>query len=123
MPFTRVSGTDVARVGTHLLAAEELGVQPGDVITYYARARDVARGKRSSETRSDMFFLEVKPFNEEFVPAQSQAMGGGASATQIDGADRRAEGNHQRDLESRAAVGRGTIGRGHQGGRPTRRPS
>jgi hypothetical protein len=84
VPFTRVSGTDVARIGTHLIAAEELGVQPGDVIAYYARARDVARGKRSSETRSDMFFLEVKPFNEEFVQAQSQGMGAGASATQID---------------------------------------
>ena len=49
------------------------------MITYYARARDVARGKQSSETRSDMFFLEVKPFNEEFVAAQSQAMGGGGA--------------------------------------------
>ena len=54
-------------------------MQPGDVITYYARARDIARGKRSTETRSDMFFLEVRPFNEEFVSAQSQAMGGGAA--------------------------------------------
>ena len=83
VPFTRLSGTNVARIGTHLLAAEELGVQPGDVITYYARARDEARGKPSSETRSDMFFLEVKPFNEEFTAAQSQA-GGGMSGTQID---------------------------------------
>jgi uncharacterized protein DUF4175 len=84
IPFTRVAGTDVARIGTHVLAAEDLKVQPGDVITYYAQARDVARGKRSTEARSDMFFLEVKPFNEEFVSAQSQAMGGGAPATQID---------------------------------------
>ena len=84
VPFTRLSGTEVARLGTHVLAAEELKVQPGDVITYYARARDVARGKRSTETRSDMFFLEIKPFTEEFVAAQSQAMGGGGSATQID---------------------------------------
>ena len=84
IPFTRQAGTDVARIGTHVLAVEDLKVQPGDVITYYARARDVARGKRSTEARSDMFFLEVKPFNEEFVSAQSQAMGGGAPATQID---------------------------------------
>ena len=54
-------------------------MQPGDVITYYARARDVGRGKRSTETRSDMFFLEVRPFSEEFVLAQSQAMSGMAS--------------------------------------------
>ena len=72
--------TNVA--GTHTLYIEELDVQPGDFITYYARARDVARGKRSSEARSDIFFLEVRPFSEEFVSAQSQAMmaGGGGGA-------------------------------------------
>ena len=61
---------------SHVLAGRKSGVQPGDVITYYARARDVARGKRSTETRSDMFFLEVRPFSEEFVAAQSQGMAG-----------------------------------------------
>jgi hypothetical protein len=76
VPFSRVSGTNVAKVGAYLLPAEELRVQPGDVITYYARARDVGRGKRPTDATSDMFFLEVRPFNEEFVAAQSQAMAG-----------------------------------------------
>jgi hypothetical protein len=79
VPFARTNGNAVARAGTHTLAAEDLGVQPGDVITYYARARDVGRGKRPTETRSDIFFLEVRPFSEEFVLAQSQAMSGMAS--------------------------------------------
>lgn len=73
VPFSRTSGTEVARLGSYLLASEDLRVQPGDVITYYARARDVGLGKRPTETKSDMFFLEVRPFNEEFVAAQSQA--------------------------------------------------
>jgi hypothetical protein len=81
--FDRVTGTAVQKIGARLLPAEELGVRPGDVITYYARARDVSRGKRSTETKSDIFFLEVKPFAEEFVAAQSQA-GGGAAAAQIE---------------------------------------
>jgi len=109
VPFTRLSGTDVARIGSHLLAVENLGVQPGDVITYYARARDVARGKRSTETRSDMFFLEVKPFSEEFVAAQSQAMGGGgSSATQIDAliAAQKEIINATWNLERRSTAGR-----------------
>ena len=72
--FSRVSGTNVAKIGGQLLSAEDLHVQPGDVITYYARARDIGRGKRPTETKSDMFFLEVRPFNEEFVSAESQAM-------------------------------------------------
>ena len=78
-----MSGGDQTNVaGSHTLYVEELDVQPGDFITYYARARDVARGKRSSEARSDIFFLEVRPFSEEFVSAQSQAMmaGGGGGA-------------------------------------------
>jgi hypothetical protein len=108
VPFTRLSGTSVARSGTHLLATEELGVQPGDVVTYYARVRDEARGKPSSETRSDMFFLEVKPFNEEFTAAQSQGMGGGMSATQIDSliAAQKEIINATWNLERRGSAGR-----------------
>ena len=108
VPFTRLSGTAVARVGAHLLAAEDLKVQPGDVITYYARARDVARAKPSSEAKSDMFFLEVKPFTEEFVQAQSQAMGGGGQSTQLDAliAAQKEIINATWNLERRSAAGR-----------------
>ncbi|MBI2835895.1 MAG: hypothetical protein HYX76_15860 [Acidobacteria bacterium] len=63
----------------HTLFLEDLAVEPGDFVTYYARARDVGRAKRSTEARSDIFFLEVKPFDEEFVAAQSQAMGSGGN--------------------------------------------
>lgn len=84
VPFATVTGTNVAKVGSYLLSAEDLRVQPGDVITYYARAIDVGRGKRPSETRSDIFFLEVKPFGEEFVAAQSQAGGGGGAGAQLE---------------------------------------
>jgi hypothetical protein len=83
IPLNKATGTETARAATHVLQAEDLRVQPGDVITYYARARDVARGKRPTEARSDMFFLEVRPFSEEFVAAQSQAQAGMASE-QID---------------------------------------
>ena len=110
VPFTRLSGTAVARIGAHLLAAEDLGVQPGDVITYYAKARDVARAKPSSEAKSDMFFLEVKPFTEEFVQAQSQSMGGGGQSTQIDAliAAQKEIINATWNLERRSAAGRST---------------
>jgi hypothetical protein len=60
----------------HLIYLEDLNVEPGDFISYFVRARDTARGKRSSEGRSDIFFLEVKPFEQEFVLAQSQASSG-----------------------------------------------
>ncbi len=70
---------------THTLYVEDLDVQPGDFITYYARARDIPRGKRSTESRSDIFFLEVRPYGEEFVAAQSQAafMNGSSDARDL----------------------------------------
>ena len=76
VPFTR-DGSGVAVTGSHMLYLEDLRVKPGDVVSYHARARDVSRGKRATEARSDIFFLEVKPFEEEFVASQSQGAGGG----------------------------------------------
>jgi len=58
------------------LYLEDLDVQPGDFVSYYARARDVTRGNRSNEARSDIFFLEVKPYEQEFSLAASQSMAG-----------------------------------------------
>ena len=71
------SGHDVT--GQSILYLEDLGVRPGDFVTFYARARDISRGVpwRSSEAKSDMFFLEVKPFEEEFVSAPSGGSGAG----------------------------------------------
>ena len=65
-----------------------------------------------------MFFLEVRPFNEEFVAAQSQASarpGPAISSSRLLIAG--AEGDHQRDLEHRAPLGRRTFGGRHQGDR------
>lgn len=62
--------------GSHTLFLEDLNVQPGDFVTYHARARDVPHGRKSAEARSDIYFLEVKPYEEEFVAAESQAAGG-----------------------------------------------
>ena len=64
--------------GRHTLFLEDLDVQPGDFVSYYVRARDITRGTRPNEARSDIFFLEVKPYEQEFALAQSQgSMPGG----------------------------------------------
>ena len=55
------------------LYAEDLDVVPGDFITYYARARDVGYRGQTTESRSDIFFLEVRPFDNEFEEAQGQS--------------------------------------------------
>lgn len=70
--------------GRHTVYMEDLDVKPGDFVSFYARARDVGRGKRPTEARSDIFFLEVTPFVDEFALAQSQAMAAAGGGNQDD---------------------------------------
>jgi hypothetical protein len=67
----------------HTLYFEDLDVQPGDFVSYYVRARDVTRGKRTNEARSDIFFLEVRPFEQEFALTESQTMSGSGRLTSV----------------------------------------
>lgn len=60
-------------VGSHTVYGEDLDLLPGDFISYYARARDTNPSRRASEARSDIYFLEVRPFGQEFEEAQSQS--------------------------------------------------
>ena len=54
--------------GAHTIFAEELSLEPGRFITYHVRARDTGAG----EARSDIYFLQVRPFGREFEEARSQ---------------------------------------------------
>ena len=66
-------------------AAEDLGVEGRATSSPTTRApamSPAASGR--TETRSDIFFLEVKPFNEEFVAAQSQALGAASGGRQLE---------------------------------------
>ena len=61
---------------SHLLALEDLhapGLVPGDVISYYALARD-----HESATRTEMYFIEVAPFDMRYVQSQQAPGQGGA---------------------------------------------
>lgn len=61
----------------HTFYLEELGVELGDAVSYYARAADndvIGGPKRAT---SDIYFLRIRPFNKDFKPALSQGGGGG----------------------------------------------
>jgi hypothetical protein len=62
--------------GRYTMYLEDLDVAPGDFVSYYVRAKDLKRGGRSNEARSDIFFLDVRPFEQEFSLAESQSMAG-----------------------------------------------
>jgi hypothetical protein len=52
-------------------------LEPGDVISYYAVAED-----RGREVQTDLFFVEVQPFNRNFSQGQGGGGGGGGGGGQ-----------------------------------------
>jgi Domain of unknown function (DUF4175) len=85
----RIAALDIPRRATSVSARrtlylEDLDLQPGDFVSYYVRARDIRRATKSNETRSDIFFLEVRPYEQAFSLAQSQSMAGSGYAGAID---------------------------------------
>ena len=62
----------------HTFYLEELNVEPGDFVSYYARAadNDAVRG-RQARRRATSYFLQIRPLRKEFKRAESKAGGGG----------------------------------------------
>ena len=57
----------------HVLALEELGAEPDQLLTYYFWANDLGPDGQPRRTVSDIYFAEVRPFEEIFRESQSQA--------------------------------------------------
>src|ERR1041384_1895738 len=74
--------------GAYTFFLEEYNLKPGDFISYFAKARDA-----SNESTSDIYFIEVKPFEMEYKQAQ-QGGGGQGGGDQ----DQNALSRRQKDL-------------------------
>ena len=61
----------------HTFYLEELNLEPGDFVSYYARAADNDAVQGAKKTSSDMYFLQIRPLRKEFRRAESQGGGGG----------------------------------------------
>jgi hypothetical protein len=61
--------------GAHTFFLEEFKLQAGDFISYYAKARDNSAAPQ--ESTSDIYFMEVRPFDREFRQAQQQGQAQG----------------------------------------------
>ena len=61
----------------HTLYLEELNVQAGDFVSYYAKAIDNDTVEGPKPAMSDMYFVRVRPLNKDFRRAQSDAPQGG----------------------------------------------
>ena len=63
--------------GGHTLFLEEFGLEPGDVISYYARAADLSPGAGGREEASDIYFVTIRPFDRDFRQAEQGGGGDG----------------------------------------------
>ncbi len=64
----------------HLLKLEDLGVQPDDLVSWFVWADDIGPDGKRRRTTGDLFFAEVRPFEEVF--RQGQSMSGGQEQQQ-----------------------------------------
>lgn len=55
--------------GEHMIFLEDYSLQPGDVISYYAEVRDHL--DREAPVATDMYFIEVIPFDTEYQQANN----------------------------------------------------
>ncbi|MCZ0933973.1 MAG: hypothetical protein OXJ54_02210 [Gemmatimonadetes bacterium] len=63
--------------GGHTFFLEEFGLEPGDVLSYYARATDLRSGGPGGGVESsDIYFVEIRPFDRNYRQAE-QGGGGG----------------------------------------------
>jgi hypothetical protein len=86
--LTRESARSLS--GAYTFFLEEYNLKPGDFISYYAKARDA-----SNESTSDIYFIEVKPFEMEYKQSQQQGGGGGGQGGDQ---DQNALSRRQKDL-------------------------
>ena len=68
---------------SHTIYIEELGLTPGDFVSYYARATDTDTVQGPKTSTSDIYFVQIRPFKKDYKPAQSQAGGGGGGGQQV----------------------------------------
>ena len=77
VPLADTAAPEVSAV--EALYLEEHPLEPGDLVSFYARAADGGvHGTR--EASSDLYFVEVRPFDREFREAGAGGGGGGGGA-------------------------------------------
>ena len=74
--------------GSTVLSLEDFKVAPGDLVSFYVTAKDAR-----AEAHTDIYFVQVDPFERDFTQAQSAGGGGGGGgqSDQNDISDREKE--------------------------------
>ena len=81
----------------HTFFLEELELEPGDFLSYYARAVDRNLAQQDADIKSDLYFIQVRRFSRDYRAGPSGGGGGGGGAG---GGDARALSEAQRQVIS-----------------------
>ncbi len=81
------AGAKEKRTFAYMLKLEDLHAKPDDLVSWYVWADDIGPDGRVRRTKGDLFFAEVRPFDEIFRESQDmqsqddqQQQGGGANS-------------------------------------------
>ena len=58
--------------GAYVFYLEELDVEPGEIISYYAQATDNNTRTGPGTDTSELYFIEVRPFNERYMQMDAE---------------------------------------------------
>jgi hypothetical protein len=61
---------------SHTFFLEDLELQPGDLISYYAKAWDGNTVTGPAASSSDIYFIQIRPFEQNYIQSQQQPMPG-----------------------------------------------
>jgi hypothetical protein len=61
----------------HTFFLEEFKLQPGDVVSYYAKAFDNNNVSGPGTSSSDIYFIQIRPFDQKYTQNQQGGGGGG----------------------------------------------
>jgi hypothetical protein len=62
---------------SHMFYLEDFEVKPGDFVTFYVQVTDNHQSRVEEPITSEIFFVEVRPFEQSFFRPLSQGQGGG----------------------------------------------
>ncbi len=78
----RAGGAPLAEVSAgHTMFLEEWGLEPGDLVSYYALARDNRSRSGAKPVTSDIYFLNIRPFERTYREGESKPPGQGQGQT------------------------------------------
>ncbi len=70
---------ETVMTASHTFFLEEFGLQPGDVVSYYGKATDNNNVTGPGTSSSDIYFIQIRPFEQKYVQnQQGSGPGGGA---------------------------------------------